>query len=111
MLCLTFCLFGAWAIDGDTLGFTDLSGERLSLRLWGVNAPEKRTPEGPKATEALSDLIEGQMLECDITNVGSYGRFVGQCWLPDGTDLGCELIKAGFVEELEFYSKGHYRDC
>ncbi len=111
MLCMTFCLFGAWAIDGDTIGFYDKEGVRHSLRLWGADAYERSEPQGPAATQALSSLIQGQMLECDITHPGSYGRFVGQCILPDGRDLSCVIISQGHAVELLSFSKGYYDEC
>lgn len=40
-----------------------------------------------------------------------YGRTVAQCWLPDGRDLACEMVKAGWAVDMPRYSKGAYRRC
>ena len=54
----TFCLKPPYVVrDGDTL-----IGSGVAVRLWGVDAPEKREPGGAEATEALRRLIEGQPL-------------------------------------------------
>ena len=42
-------------VDGDTLVITH-DGEPTSVRFCGVNAPERKDPDGPAATEALEQL-------------------------------------------------------
>ena len=49
-------------IDGDTVVMA--SGERV--RLIGVNAPERRKPLGPMATQCLKDILGGQRIRLEV---------------------------------------------
>ena len=55
-------------IDGDTLRLA--SGGKV--RLIGVNAPERKEPLGPMATQCLRDILGGQRvrLEVGVETVG-----------------------------------------
>jgi len=95
-------------IDGDTFRL-DCCG--ASIRLWGIDAPERNTPAGPAATAALRSLIAGQRLSCTQHATDRYGRIVGQCALTDGADLGARLLATGTVREYCHFSRNHYRTC
>jgi len=95
-------------IDGDTFR---LDCCRASIRLWGIDAPERRTRRGPAATRALRSLIAARPLTCRQRDIDRYGRIVGQCTLPDGSDLGDRLLATGTVREYCYFSRNHYRTC
>lgn len=95
-------------IDGDT--FT-LSGQSRRIRVWGLDAPERSDPGGPAATAAMRGLISGVRLHCDIRDIDRYGRYVAQCFLPDGRDIAAEMIRAGVATEYCRYSRGYYGTC
>jgi endonuclease YncB( thermonuclease family) len=40
-----------------------------------------------------------------------YGRFVAQCFLPDGRDITGEMLRAGVAREYCSYSRGFYGAC
>ena len=42
----------------------------------------------------MVDLIEGQVVVCDLTQERTHGRRVGWCY-RDGRDIAAELIRAG----------------
>ena len=92
--------------DGDTIKSND-----VGIRIWGMDAPEMSESAGPVSKQALKQLSSGQALTCNVKDTDRYNRIVAQCFLPDGRDLACELIKAGQAEEWLFFSKGAYRDC
>ena len=62
-------------IDGDT--FTTAS-RKNPVRLANVNAPEKGTRGGTKATQQLKTLIKGQKVEVDTVARDVYGRSVAK---------------------------------
>ena len=95
-------------VDGDTF---KLQGQTRSIRIWGLDAPERDMAGGPAATAALRQLISGETLRCVIHDIDRYRRFVGQCFLPDGRDIAAEMIATGRSSEYCRYSKGYYGTC
>jgi micrococcal nuclease len=94
--------------DGDTFRAHDLVP---AIRIWGLDAPETDEAGGSAATQALSDLIEGQTLTCLIKDVDRYSRIVGQCFLENGLDIAAEMIRLGVAFEYCRYSGGYYGTC
>ena len=94
--------------DGDTFRAHDLVP---AIRIWGLDAPETDEAGGRAATQALSDLIEGQTLTCLIKDVDRYSRIVGQCFLENGLDIAAEMIRLGVAFEYCRYSGGYYGTC
>lgn len=94
--------------DGDTFR---LVGVEQAIRIWGLDAPEKNEIGGSRATETMRHLVEGQMVTCEVVDFDRYGRIVGQCFLPDGTDVAGEMIRLGVAREYCRYSRGYYRTC
>lgn len=89
-------------IDGDTIGvlvdvgfFVALS---LTLRLYGVNAPELREPAGKKARAWVSKVlpIDATVVVKTFKAPGDkYGRWLAKVFLPDGTCLNDRMIEEG----------------
>jgi endonuclease YncB( thermonuclease family) len=88
-------------IDGDTLdvdldlGFTIRSRQRL--RLLGLNAPEKNTPEGKTAKAWVSDWLteHGPDLVVETHAREKYGRWLATVTGQDGACLNTALLEAG----------------
>ncbi|WP_347268134.1 thermonuclease family protein [Paracoccus sp. (in: a-proteobacteria)] len=95
-------------LDGDT--FT-LSGESRRIRVWGLDAPERSDSGGSAATAAMRGLITGKTLRCQVRDLDRYGRYVGQCFLPDGRDIAAEMIGMGVATEYCRFSRNHYGTC
>ena len=98
----------ARVVDGDTF---KLSGQSQSIRVWGLDAPERNKAGGSAATAALNALISGQTLRCAVVDIDRYQRLVGQCFLPDGRDITAAMIMTGTATEYCRYSKGYYGTC
>ena len=60
-------------IDGDTF---KTGSRKNSIRLANVNAPEKGSPGASKATQALREIINGEMVSIEIVARDKYGRSV-----------------------------------
>jgi micrococcal nuclease len=95
-------------LDGDT--FT-LKGQSRRIRVWGLDAPEWNRAGGSAATATMKKLISGETLRCQIVDTDRYGRFVAQCFLPDGRDIAAEMMRAGVAREYCRYSRGFYGTC
>ena len=90
--------------DGDTI---EVRG--VPIRLSGVTCDERGTVRGSSATRAMTALIAGQTLRCSLTGARSYDREIGRCRLPDGRDIGTELILSGKCGRCNRYDqKGYY---
>ena len=60
-------------IDGDTF---ETASRKRSIRLSNVNAPERGSKGGTKATRALRGLIAGGIVSVDTVARDKYGRVV-----------------------------------
>lgn len=93
----------AWVIDGDTIKIG-----QIKIRIAGIDAPELDEPWGRKSKWAMVNLCKGQVIHVSLTGETSYDRLVGTCHLPDGKDIGAELVKDGLALDGSYYSKGKY---
>jgi len=69
-------------------------GELTSVRLIGIDPPERNTPEGPAATAALAKLIRGKVVRLEFPckrKRGNLGRLLCKVYL----DVGAEMIRGG----------------
>jgi endonuclease YncB( thermonuclease family) len=92
-------------IDGDTIVIG-----RTKIRLAGIDAPELDQPYGQKAKWAMVGLCKGHVITAELTGETSHDRLVGTCYLPDGRDIGAELIKQGLALDWALFTKGKYRE-
>jgi endonuclease YncB( thermonuclease family) len=104
--------------DGDTFTCAEResSGRPIRIRLAGVDAREVgdfcarghpcATAHADDATAALRRLAQGQILSCHA-NGSTYGRIAAFCGKPDGTDLSCAMLAAGYVARWDRYWGNH----
>ena len=90
--------------DGDTIVLLK-NGEEVTVRLYGVDTPEKSQAFGQKAKQFTSDMVFGKQVQLIVKNKDRYGRTVGTIILQDGRNLNEELIKNGFAWHYKAYSK------
>lgn len=90
--------------DGDTIEIGT-----YPVRFDGVAAPELSEPYGQQAKRAMSGLVAGKQVTCELTGAKTYDRWVGTCFLPDGTNLSAEIISMGLARDCPRYSGGRYR--
>ncbi|MCB1832424.1 MAG: thermonuclease family protein [Geminicoccaceae bacterium] len=91
--------------DGDGLY---LAGYSADVRLWGLDAPEWYTPEGPAASAALRRMVMGRRVECEDLGRDRYGRILGRCYLPDGRNVTRTMIATGTAVEFYRYTLGYF---
>lgn len=95
-------------LDGDTIVVAG-----IHVRLKGVAAPEVEhagapgEPGGEAAKAFMAELVEGQVVVCDLTQERSWGRRVGWCY-RDGRDVALALIQAGLARDCPRFSGGRY---
>jgi micrococcal nuclease len=91
-------------VDGDTICIN-----RKTIRLSGIDAPELDHPYGERAKSAMIRLCRGQVIRAEVHEGLTHDRLVATCYLPDGRDLGAELVKMGLAVDWPKYSGGKYR--
>jgi endonuclease YncB( thermonuclease family) len=90
--------------DGDTI--TVLHDHRAeTVRLVGVDAPEKRQPYGDRARRFTADLAFDRTVTVLTTGRDRNGRLLGEVVLPDGRSLNQELVRAGYAWWFRRYSR------
>ena len=81
-------------VDGDTIIVHNPDGDRLRVRLTGINAPEsvhedesRNTEEGREASQFMKDLLEHVdvvYLEYDEEEFDQYDRTLAYVWIDSG---------------------------
>lgn len=92
-------------LDGDTfhcLPEKTLSGVKLhkdgtiTVRMRGIDAPEKRQAFGEDARESLKSMIGGKIVKLDVKDIDRYGRTVAYVWLGK-VNINLEQVKRGYA--------------
>ena len=107
--------------DGDTIHVTTPEKTKLTVRLYGMDAPEtpkinQRTghinkpgqPYGEESWKALEAKIMGKQVRLDIIDIDRYKRMVGVIWIGN-RNINLEMVKEGYAEAYLEYLKEPYR--
>ncbi len=100
-------------IDGDTIAVR-IDGERVKVRLIGVDTPETRKPNtpvqcfGPQATSKMQSLVQSRSvpLQADPSqgDRDQYDRSLRHVFTSDGANVAQVLIAGGFGREYTYNS-------
>ncbi len=109
--------------DGDTLQVLTPDQTKLTVRLYGLDAPETvkadyRTgrikkpgqPYGDEAWKYLENMVLGKQVTVEILNIDRYRRMVCVIWL-DGRNINLEMVAAGYAEAYPEYLRPPYRQA
>ncbi len=92
--------------DGDTLRVLYATGEtksEIKIRLYGIDAPERKQAFGTQAKKALSEMAFGKDLTVYATGRDRYGRLLA--WLFVGsTPINAALVSNGFAWHYQKYA-------
>jgi endonuclease YncB( thermonuclease family) len=93
--------------DGDTVNVQDARGNKLKIRLYGIDAPEtekssKKTghiskpgqPFGQEASRMLESLIYHKKVIVEVIDRDRYNRLVALIWLA-GENINQEMVAGG----------------
>lgn len=80
--------------DGDTVWVREDGRKPVSVRLHGIDAPERCQDGGEEAAEALRGRVLRKQVHVETHAVDGYGRLVGTVTLG-GEDIGEWLVTQG----------------
>ena len=96
-------------IDGDTIAARiGGQGQEIRIRLYGIDAPEKKQAYGQQATRALKTLISGTV-EMDVMDTDRYGRTVALI-RAGGKDVNGKMVAAGMAWIYPKYCRAAFCD-
>lgn len=90
--------------DGDTIKVLH-AGRAETVRLQGVDAPERRQAYGERARRFAADLSFDRTVVVRAAGRDRNGRLLGEVVLPDGRSLNQELVRAGYAWWFRRYSR------
>jgi endonuclease YncB( thermonuclease family) len=91
-------------LDGDSLMLYDASGQRLSVRLAGIDAPERGQAFSDRSQKNLKSLVADCQPEVKFQKIDRYGRSVCQVFC-DTRDLGLAQLEAGLAWHFSRYAQ------
>jgi len=97
-------------VDGDTVVLSTDDRERVRVRLYGIDCPEKAQPGGPMATAAITRLANYREADVEVFDTDKYGRAVGVISLEDGRNVNRELVRDGFAWVYPKYCREDFCD-
>ena len=89
--------------DGDSFTAINADNLQLKIRLFGIDAPEKKQSYGNKSKEYLSSLIHGKNVMVDVQSKDRYGRYLAYVYSPEGKDVSLLMIHEGMAWHFTKY--------
>lgn len=93
--------------DGDTVVvFTERV--TVTVRIWGIDAPESDQPYGPHASRAVRKVAKGKPCRLIVRDRDRYGRVIGRV-ITTGErklDVGLSLVHSGYAWACTRYASG-----
>ena len=92
-------------IDGDTV----VTHSGVKVRLYCIDAPEKRQLEGKLSKETLENLLKNKSFTIKSYSIYKYGRTIGELYI-DKESVNLQLVRIGqavvypqYCKEKEYY--------
>lgn len=89
--------------DGDTITILQ-NKEQTKVRLFGIDAPEKKQDYGQKSKQFLASLIAGQVVEVEPKGKDRYKRTLGIIYYK-GQDINSQMVLNGYAWAYVKYSR------
>ncbi|GAA4425737.1 thermonuclease family protein [Acidovorax lacteus] len=90
--------------DGDTVKVLTEDMQTVTVRVAGIDAPEKDQPFGSRSKWSLSACAYGRAAEIEGGKRDRYGRTVGKV-IVSGADCGLRQIEAGMAWHYKAYQR------
>ncbi len=99
--------------DGDTLSVASRGHRAVTVRLYGIDAPEVRHRERPgqrfgrEARQALKALTLGRNVRVEVVDVDTHGRVVGVVY-ESGVNINRAMVGEGWAWAYRRYLAAPY---
>lgn len=90
--------------DGDTIKVLDNNQHVHTIRLMGIDAPEKAQTFGQRSKQSLTELIYRHQVSVQWAKHDKYGRIIGKVLTLDGEDICLEQITRGMAWHYKQYA-------
>ena len=100
--------------DGDTIsvrtdevppGLAVKTGQTISVRLEGIDAPEHGQSFGDASRQHLSELVYGKQVNLNCQGPDRYDRWACKVLLPNGEDVCLDQIESGMAWHYKQYQR------
>ena len=89
--------------DGDTITVLQ-NKQKIKVRLFGIDAPEKKQDYGQRSKQFLASLIAGQIVEVEPKGKDRYKRTLGVIHFK-GQDINAQMVLNGYAWAYVKYSR------
>ena len=89
--------------DGDTITILQ-DKQQIKVRLFGIDAPEKKQDYGQRSKQFLASLIAGQVVEVEPKGKDRYKRTLGIIYFK-GQDINAQMVLNGYAWAYVKYSR------
>lgn len=90
--------------DGDTVTLLVNGRQQYKIRLGEIDAPESGQPYGRASKQMLSNLVFGQTVHAEVSDVDRYGRSVAVITC-ESSNINAEMVKRGGAWAYRRYMK------
>ncbi len=90
--------------DGDTYDILTDDKQTIRIRMDGIDAPERGMAFYKVSKNYLGELCMDKTIKVVKTDTDRYGRVIGFSYLPDGSEIGSLMIKAGMAWHYKQYN-------
>jgi len=91
-------------VDGDTLKVRCGAEPQATIRIWGIDAPEKRQAFGERSRQALAELCAERTARVTPDTTDRYGRTVARVECA-GVDVSLHMVDNGLAWTFTRYTK------
>lgn len=93
--------------DGDTITVSAAGQPQVRVRLYGIDAPEKKQPYGKRSKDYLAGLVFGEIVDVTPMDTDRYGRPVAIVRV-NNVSANEEMVRAGMAWVFERYCKAGF---
>ena len=90
--------------DGDTLRLAVAGQDEITVRLYGIDAPESKQSYGDIAAQALARKVDGARVSAVTMDTDRYGRVVAKIF-RNGENINLQMVAEGHAWWYEDYAR------
>ncbi|WP_172129645.1 thermonuclease family protein [Campylobacter sp. RM16192] len=94
--------------DGDTITILNSQKQQIKVRLFGIDAPERKQAYGEKSRKFLAEMIAGKNVEVKEKGKDKYKRVLGIVY-RSGQDINAQMVSNGYAWAFVKYSKDYVK--